>query len=52
MIYIVMLAKIRRMHIRDGMLFSEIGQRTGLSRYTVRRSLRRVDWIEPTYPEE
>ena len=44
-----MLAKIRRMHVRDGILVREISRRTGLSRNTVRRWLRRGA-VEPVYP--
>ena len=36
----VMLAKIRRMHLRDGLPLREIAKRTGLSRNTIRRWLR------------
>lgn len=36
----VMLAKIRRMHFRDGLPLREIAKRTGLSRNTIRRWLR------------
>lgn len=45
----VMLAKIRRMHFRDGMSVREIARRTGLSRNTVRRWLRQGA-VEPKYP--
>lgn len=46
-----MLAKIRRMHLRDGLSIREISRRTGLSRNTVRQWLRRVDETEPKYPK-
>jgi transposase len=36
-----MLAKIRRMHLRDRMSLREVSRRTGLSRNTVRSWLRR-----------
>lgn len=45
----VMLAKIRRMHFRDGMPLREIAKRTGLSRNTIRRWLRSGQ-SEPAYP--
>ena len=45
----VMLAKIRRMHFRDGMSVREVSRRTGLSRNTVRRWLRQGA-VEPVYP--
>jgi transposase len=46
-----MLAKIRRMHIRDGLSVREIARRTGLSRNTIRRWLRQADIVEPQYPK-
>lgn len=46
-----MLAKIRRMHFRDGLPLREIARQTGLSRNTVRRWLRQADTIEPKYPK-
>lgn len=45
-----MLAKIRRMHFRDGMSLREVARRTGLSRNTVRGWLRRPKVVEPKYP--
>lgn len=45
-----MLAKIRRMHFRDGMSIREVSRRSGLSRNTVRRWLLEVDVVEPKYP--
>ena len=45
-----MLAKIRRMHLRDGMSLREVSRRTGLSRNTVRSWLRRPEVVEPKYP--
>ncbi len=44
------LAKIRRMHFRDGMSLREVAKRTGLSRNTIRRWLRQPDTSEPRYP--
>ena len=37
MINVGILAKIRRMHFRDGMSLREVAKRTGLSRNTIRR---------------
>lgn len=45
-----MLAKIRRMHLRDGLSIGEVSRRTGLSRNTVRQWLRQDGVIEPKYP--
>ena len=45
-----MLAKIRRMHLRDGMSLREVSKRTGLSRNTVRSWMRRPQVVEPLYP--
>lgn len=45
-----MLAKIRRMHLRDGLSIREISRRTGLSRNTVKRWLRQEGVTEPKYP--
>ena len=45
-----MLAKIRRMHFREGCSVREIARRTGLSRNTVRSWLRREGMQEPRYP--
>ncbi len=44
-----MLAKIRRMHFRDGMSVREVSRRTRLSRNTVRRWLQQGT-VEPVYP--
>lgn len=46
-----MLAKIRRMHIRERLSVREIARRTGLSRNTVRNWLRETDVVEPKYPK-
>lgn len=46
-----MLAKIRRMHLRDGIGIREIAKRTGLSRNTVRAWLRQSAVVEPKYPK-
>ena len=45
-----MLAKIRRMHFRDGLSLREVARQTGLSRNTLRRWLRRTEVTEPKYP--
>ncbi len=45
-----MLAKIRRMHFRDGLPLREIAKRTGLSRNTIRRWLRSGQ-AEAAYPQ-
>ncbi len=49
MINVGMLAKIRRMHLRDGLSIREISRSTGLSRNTVKRWLRQEGVIEPRY---
>lgn len=45
------MAKIRRMHIREGLPLREIARQTGLSRNTVRQWLRQTDLTEPKYPK-
>jgi transposase-like protein len=45
-----MLAKIRRMHLRDKLSIREIARRTDLSRNTVRKWLRLPEMEEPRYP--
>lgn len=45
-----MLAKIRRMHIRDKMPIREIARQTGLSRNTIREWLRQEEMKVPAYP--
>ncbi len=44
-----MLAKIRRMHLREHLSIREIARRTGLSRSTVRDWLRQPQAVEPIY---
>ena len=44
-----MLAKIRRMRMREGMSIREVAKRTGLSRNTVRQWLRQEGVTEPKY---
>ena len=51
MINVGILAKIRRMHLRDGKTIREISPVTGLSRNTVRGWLRQQDVTEPQYPK-
>lgn len=46
-----MLAKIRRMHLRDALSLREISRRTGLSRNTVRHWLRQDTCDAPRYPK-
>lgn len=46
-----MLAKIRRMHIREKLSIREIARRTNLSRNTVRQWLKKPEMSEPKYPE-
>lgn len=46
-----MLAKIRRLHLREGLPLREVSRRTGLSRNTIRRWLRSGAASEPRYPE-
>ena len=49
MITVGMLAKIRRMHLRDRLSIREVARRTGLSRNTVREWLRKPQVVEPCY---
>ena len=51
MITVSMLAKIRRMHFRDGVPLRDIARQTGLSRNTIRRWLREPTTGEPKYPK-
>lgn len=46
-----MLAKIRRMRLREGLPIREISRRTGLSRNTVKQWLRQEGVTEPKYPK-
>ena len=50
-ITVSMLAKIRRMHFRDGIPLRDIARRTGLSRNTIRRWLREPENENPHYPK-
>ena len=51
MIRVGMLAKIRRLHLRDGLSIREVSRRTGLPRNTVRQWLRQEGVTEPKYPK-
>jgi DNA-binding transcriptional regulator LsrR (DeoR family) len=42
-----MLGRVRRMHLRDKLSLHEITKRTGLSRNTIRRSLRDAEDVAP-----
>lgn len=46
-----MLAKIRRMHLGDGLSIREVSRRTGQSTNTVKRWLRQEGVTEPKYPQ-
>src|ERR1700753_3606459 len=48
-ITVSMLAKIRRMHFRDGVPIRDLSRRTGLSRNTIRRWLKAPSSEEPRY---
>lgn len=50
MINVGTLAKIRRMHLRDGLPIKEIERRTGLARNTIKAWLRKGEMVEPKYP--
>ncbi len=51
MITVSMLAKLRRVHFRDGVSILKIFRRTGLSRNTVRQWLREPKEDVPRYPK-
>ena len=51
MINVGTLAKIRRMHLRDGLPIKEIERRTGLARNTIKAWLRKGEMVEPKYPQ-
>jgi len=44
------LAKIRRLHLREGVPIKEIERRTGLARNTIKSWLRKGQMVEPKYP--
>ena len=47
-----MIGKVRRMKLRDGLSYSEIARRTGLSRNTVKKWLKAGSGVEPQYKRE
>lgn len=49
MIKVGTLAKIRRLHLRDGVPTKEIERRTGLARNTIKAWLRKDQMVEPKY---
>ena len=51
MINVGTLAKIRRMHLRDGLPIKEIERRTGLARNTIKVWLRKGEMVQPKYPQ-
>ena len=50
MIKVGQLAKIRRLHLREGVPIKEIERRTGLARNTIKAWLRKGEMCEPQYP--
>ena len=44
------LAKIRRLHLREGVPIKEIERRTGIARNTIKSWLRKGQMVEPKYP--
>jgi transcriptional regulator with XRE-family HTH domain len=44
-----MIGKVRRMKLRDGLSYSEIARRTGLSRNTVKKWIKAGSGVEPQY---
>lgn len=50
MINVGMLAKIRRIHWREGLSVREVARRAGLARNTIRHWLRHEGVVEPKYP--
>ena len=44
-----MMGKIRRLHFRDRLSFSEIARRTGLSRNTVKKWIKAPEGSQPRY---
>lgn len=47
MIKVGTLAKIRRLHLREGVPIKEIERRTGLARNTIKAWLRKDQMVEP-----
>ena len=50
MIKVGTLAKIRRLHLREGVPIKEIERRMGFARNTIKSWLRRSEMVEPKYP--
>ena len=50
MIKVGTLAKIWRLHLREGVPIKEIERRTGLARNTIKTWLRKGEMAEPKYP--
>ncbi len=50
MIKVGTLAKIRRLHLREGVPIKEIERRTGLARNTIKAWLLKDQMVEPKYP--
>ena len=50
MIKVGTLAKIRRLHLREGVPIKEIERRTGIARNTIKSWLRRGQMAQPKYP--
>jgi hypothetical protein len=44
------LAKVRRLHLREGKPIKEVSRQLGLSRNTVRKWLREPEMAKPVYP--
>jgi len=47
-----MIGKVKRMHFRDHLSFSDIARRTGLSRNTVKKWVKAPTEVEPRYRRE
>lgn len=47
-----MIGKVKRMHFRDHLSFSEIVRRTGLSRNTVKKWVKAPVGVQPRYRRE
>ena len=47
-----MIGKVKRMHFRDHLSFSDIARRTGLSRNTVKKWVKAPAEVEPRYRRE
>lgn len=51
MITMDMIGKVRRMKMRDGVSISEIARKTGLSRNTVKKWLKGMQWDGRPHPQ-